>query len=98
MQIQSSRYNIYYGSRKSPRLPTTSAIGGSGMPVLLEKDAWKLGEMPDERPRSRYSGVALYPDQMAITIIVSWAELFGHSHIAFEWFADEMPGPRTSQR
>lgn len=68
------------------------------MPVLLDEDAWTLGEAPDEWPRSRYSGAALYPGQMAITIIVSWAELFGHSYIAFEWFADEVRGPRTSQR
>ena len=41
---------------------------------------------------------ALRPGQMAITVIVSWAELFGHSYVAFEWFADEVPGPRTSRR
>jgi len=35
---------------------------------------------------------------MAVTAIVSWAELFGHSYVAFEWFADEVPGPRTRQR
>jgi hypothetical protein len=64
----------------------------------LDQDAWTLGESPDEWPRSRYSGVALYPGQMAVSIIVSWAELFGHSYIAFEWFADDAPGPRTSQR
>jgi hypothetical protein len=64
----------------------------------LDERAWTSGESPDEWPRSRYSGVALYPDQMAVTLIVSWAELFGHSYIAFEWFADEVPGPRTSQR
>jgi hypothetical protein len=68
------------------------------MPILLDEDAWMLGETPDGWPRSRYSGAALYPGQMAVTIIVSWAELFGHSYIAFEWFADEVPGPRTSQR
>jgi hypothetical protein len=57
-----------------------------------------LGESPDDWPRSRYSGVALYAGQMAVTIIVSWAERFGHSHIAFEWFDDEVPGLRTRQR
>jgi hypothetical protein len=57
-----------------------------------------LGESPDEWPRSRYSGVALYAGQIAVTVIVSWAEFFGHSSIAFEWFADEVPGPRTSRR
>jgi hypothetical protein len=35
---------------------------------------------------------------MTVTAIVSWAELFGHSFIAFEWFADEAPGARTNQR
>jgi hypothetical protein len=64
----------------------------------LNKRAWFLGESPDQWPRSRYSGVALRPGQMAVTVIVSWAELFGHSYIAFEWFADEVPGPRTSRR
>lgn len=69
------------------------------MPVqLLNEDAWTLGESPDDWPRSRYSGVALAAGRMAVTVIVSWAELFGHSYIAFEWFADEVPGPRTSQR
>jgi hypothetical protein len=69
------------------------------MPVqLLNKAAWTLGESPDEWPRSRYCGVALYPGRMAVTIIISWAEVFGHSYIAFEWFADEVPGPRTRQR
>jgi hypothetical protein len=56
------------------------------------------GDAPDSWPRSRYSGVALRPGEMAVTAIVSWAELFGHSYIAFEWFADEVPGPRTGQR
>ena len=71
----------------------------SAMPVQpLDQGAWTSGEAPDEWPRSRYSGVALYPGQMAVTVIVSWAELFGHSYIAFEWFADELPGPRTIQR
>jgi hypothetical protein len=69
------------------------------MPVqLLDQAAWTLGEAPDEWPRSRYSGVALHPGWMAVTIIISWAEFFGHSYIAFEWYADEMPGPRTRQR
>src|SRR4051812_17484045 len=65
---------------------------------LLDEGAWTLGESPDRWPRSRYSGVALRTGQMAVTVIVSWAELFGHSYIAFEWFADEVPGPRTGQR
>jgi hypothetical protein len=65
---------------------------------LLNDQAWKLGPSPDEWPRSRYSGVAFHPGEMAITIIVSWAEVFGHSYVAFEWFADELPGPRTNQR
>jgi hypothetical protein len=56
------------------------------------------GEAPDDWPRSRYSGAALYPGQMAVTAIVSWAELFGHSYIAFEWYASEVPAPRTVQR
>jgi hypothetical protein len=71
----------------------------AAMPVrLLDERAWTSGESPDEWPRSRYSGVALRPGQMAVTVIVSWAELFGHSYVAFEWLADEVPGPRTSQR
>jgi hypothetical protein len=65
---------------------------------LLDDGAWASGDSPDQWPRSRYSGVALHPGRMAVTIIVSWAELFGHSYIAFEWFADEVPAPRTSQR
>jgi hypothetical protein len=65
---------------------------------LLDERAWKLGDSPDEWPCSRYSGVALHPGEMAVTAIVSWAELFGHSFVAFEWFADEVPGPRTGQR
>lgn len=68
------------------------------MAVVLDQDAWLLGESRDDWPRSRYSGVALCPGQMAITVIVSWAELFGHSFLALEWFADEVPGPRTGQR
>jgi hypothetical protein len=64
----------------------------------LDEHAWALDELYDEWPRSRYSGVALRPDQMAVTVILSWAELFGHSYIAFEWFADEVPGPRTNRR
>jgi hypothetical protein len=35
---------------------------------------------------------------MAFTIIVSWRELFGHSYLAFEWFADEVPAPPVRQR
>jgi hypothetical protein len=65
---------------------------------LLDGRAWMRGESPDEWPRSRYCGVALHGGEMAVTIIVSWAERFGHSFVAFEWFADEVPGPRTSQR
>lgn len=68
------------------------------MAVVLDQRAWLLGESPDEWPRSRYSGAALYPGQMAVTAIVSWTELCGHSFIAFEWFADEVPAPRTAQR
>jgi hypothetical protein len=68
------------------------------MAVLLDESAWLFGESPDEWPRSRYSGVALCPGEMVVSVIVSWAELFGHSFIAFEWFADEVPGPRTGQR
>lgn len=64
----------------------------------LDDNAWRLGESPDAWPRSRYSGAALYPGQMAISLIVSWRELFGHSYIAFEWFADEVIGPRVQQR
>ena len=69
------------------------------MPVQrLDEYAWTLGKSPDEWARSRYSGVALHAGQMAVTVIVSWAEVFGHSYIAFEWFASEVSGPRTSQR
>lgn len=68
------------------------------MPVLLDAAAWKLGETPDEWPRSRYSGTALRPGEMAITIVVSWSQLFGHSYLVLEWYADERPGPRTGQR
>lgn len=50
----------------------------------LNQRAWFLGESPDQWPRSRYSGVALRPGQMTVTVIVSWSELFGHSYIAFE--------------
>jgi hypothetical protein len=79
--------------------PGPSATWVSDMPAQrLDRRAWTLGESPDEWPRSRYSAVALRPGQMAVTVIVSWAELFGHSYIAFEWFADELPGPRTGQR
>jgi hypothetical protein len=69
------------------------------MPIqTLDEHAWTLGESPDLWPRSGYSGVALRPGQMAITIIVSWSELFGHSYIAFEWFAEEVAGTGTTQR
>jgi hypothetical protein len=68
------------------------------MAIGLDEQAWTWGEAPDEWPRSRYTGVALYPGHMAITLIVSWQELFGHSYIAFEWFAEEVPAPRTRQR
>lgn len=68
------------------------------MPVLLDNRAWTLGESADEWPRSRYSGAALNPGEMVITIVVSWKELFGHAFIAFEWYADELPKPKALQR
>lgn len=68
------------------------------MAVLLDDRAWTRGDSPDKWPRSRYSGAALYPGQMVVTVIVSWKETFGHSFIAFEWYAGELPGPRTQQR
>lgn len=68
------------------------------MPLLLDESAWTLGDAPDDWPRSRYSGTALRPGQIAVTIVVTWSQLFGHSYVVLEWFADELPGPRTSQR
>jgi len=68
------------------------------MPLLLNDAAWTLGDAPDEWPRSRYSGTALRPGEMVVTIVVSWSELFGHSYVVLEWFADELPGPRTGRR
>ena len=68
------------------------------MPVLLDQRAWTLGGSPGEWPRSRYSGAALHPGQMVVTIVVSWKELFGHAFIAFEWYADELPQPKILQR
>jgi hypothetical protein len=66
--------------------------------ACLDDNAWQRGDSPDEWPRSRYSGAALYPGQMVVTVIVSRIEKFGHAFIAFEWFADEVPGPRVNQR
>src|SRR5262245_7778225 len=68
------------------------------MAALLDQQAWTIGEFPDEWPRARYSGAALHPGQMVVTIVVSWKELFGHAFIAFEWYADEVPQLKILQR
>jgi len=65
----------------------------------LVADAWKLGgRESDTWPRSRYSGYALRPGELVVTIVVTRTGGFGHSHVVFEWYADEVPGPRTLQR
>lgn len=73
-------------------------MGSPRTPLLLDAAAWMLGDAPDQWPRSRYSGAALRPGEMVLTIVVTWSQLFGHSYVVFEWFADELPGPQTSQR
>lgn len=68
------------------------------MVLPLDHRAWLRGDDADRWPRSRYSGTALFPNELAISLIVSRREIFGHSLIAFEWYADEMPPPRERQR
>jgi hypothetical protein len=66
--------------------------------VELNRNSWKDGLDKNDWPRSRYSGVAMRPGWMVISIIISRTGGFGHSHIAFEWYADEIPQERIWQR
>jgi hypothetical protein len=66
--------------------------------IELNTDSWRDGEDADTWPRSRYSGVPMRPGWMAISIIISRTGGLGHSHIAFEWYADEIPADRPWQR
>ena len=66
--------------------------------VKLDENSWLVEDDANTWPRSRYSGSALKPGRMVITIIVSKTAGFGHSHIALEWYDSEVPADRIWQR
>lgn len=72
----------------------------NAIPFELDDDSWKDGVDADSWPRSRYSGAAMYPGQMIVSTIVLWRGFPqpGHTYVCFEWYADEVPGPRVTQR
>lgn len=61
----------------------------SEKPRLLDNNAHLEGGAEYRHwPRSRYSGVPLFPNKMVVTV-VSTLRGQGHSHLIFEWFAKE---------
>ena len=73
----------------------------NAIPFELDSLSWMDGADPDSWPRSRYSGAAMYPDQMTISTVALWPRGItnaGHTYLVFEWYDSSLDAPRTSQR